>query len=81
MQEHTVRSYGEDLRRLKETIARMGGLAERQVADAAMALVRRDTDLAAEVVDEPGDTEADKEDGLAGSDNGGEDIVDMSMPR
>jgi phosphate transport system protein len=50
MQEHTVRSYGEELRRLRETIARMGGLAERQVADAALALVRRDTDLAAEVV-------------------------------
>ena len=33
MQEHTVRSYGEDLRRLRETIARMGGLAERQVAN------------------------------------------------
>jgi phosphate transport system protein len=50
MQEHTVRSYGEDLRRLRETIERMGGLAERQVADAALALVRRDTDLATEVV-------------------------------
>ena len=50
MQEHTVRSYGEDLRRLRETIVRMGGLAERQVADAALALVRQDTDLAAEVV-------------------------------
>ena len=50
MQEHTVRSYGEELRRLREMIARMGGLAERQVADAALALVRRDTDLAAEVV-------------------------------
>ena len=50
MQEHTVRSYAEDLRRLRETIERMGGLAERQVADAALALVRRDTDLAAEVV-------------------------------
>ena len=50
MQEHTVRSYGEDLRRLRELIERMGGLAERQVADAALALVRRDTDLAAEVV-------------------------------
>ena len=50
MQEHTVRSYGEDLRRLREVIERMGGLAEQQVADAALALVRRDTDLAAEVV-------------------------------
>ena len=50
MQEHTVRSYTEDLRRLRESIERMGGLAERQVADAVTALVRRDTDLAAEVV-------------------------------
>jgi len=47
---HLVRSYEEDLRRLREMIARMGGLAERQVADAAQALIRRDTDLAAEVV-------------------------------
>ena len=50
MQEHTVRSYSEELRRLREMIVRMGGLAERQVADAALALVRHDTDLAAEVV-------------------------------
>ena len=50
MPQHTVRSYAEDLRRLRETIARMGGLAERQVADAALAPVRRDADLAAEVV-------------------------------
>jgi ABC-type polar amino acid transport system ATPase subunit len=45
MQEHTVRSYG-GAAPLREMIARMGGLAERQVADAALALVRRDTDLA-----------------------------------
>ena len=31
-------------------IARMGGLAERQVADAVASLLRRDTDLATEVV-------------------------------
>jgi phosphate transport system protein len=47
---HIVRSYEEDLKRLREMMARMGGLAERQVADAAQALIRRDTDLAAEVV-------------------------------
>ncbi|WP_424814754.1 phosphate signaling complex protein PhoU [Roseococcus sp. YIM B11640] len=47
---HIVKSYDEDLRRLREMIARMGGLAERQVADAADALIRRDSDLAAEVV-------------------------------
>ena len=45
-----VKSYEEELRRLRELIARMGGLAERQVADSAYALVRRDPDLAAEVV-------------------------------
>jgi phosphate transport system protein len=47
---HTVRSYDQDLRRLREMVARMGGLAERQVADATAALVRRDTELAEEVV-------------------------------
>ncbi|RAI58241.1 phosphate signaling complex protein PhoU [Roseicella frigidaeris] len=50
MQEHTVRSYGEELRRLRELVARMGGLAERQVADAVTALVRRDAELASEVI-------------------------------
>ena len=50
MPERTVRSYEEELRRLRDMIVRMGGLAEQQVADAANALVRRDTDLAAEVV-------------------------------
>lgn len=48
--EHIVRSYDEDLRRLRDMASRMGGLAERQVADATRALVRRDTVLATEVV-------------------------------
>jgi phosphate transport system protein len=48
--EHIVRSYDEDLRKLRDMTARMGGLAERQVADATRALVRRDTALASEVV-------------------------------
>jgi phosphate transport system protein len=48
--EHIVRSYDEDLKRLRDMTARMGGLAERQVADATRALVRRDTELASEVV-------------------------------
>ena len=50
MPEHTVRSYEEELNRLRDTIARMGGLAERQVAEATTALVERDGDAAAEVV-------------------------------
>ncbi|MCS6892379.1 MAG: phosphate signaling complex protein PhoU [Rhodovarius sp.] len=47
---HVVSSYDQELRRLREMIARMGGLVERQVAEATEALIRRDTDLAAEVV-------------------------------
>jgi phosphate transport system protein len=47
---HMVRSYDEDLRRLREMLTRMGGLAERQVADATGALIDRDAELAAEVV-------------------------------
>ena len=50
MQHHTVRSYAEELKRLKGLIVRMGGLAERQVADATNALVRHDAELANEVV-------------------------------
>jgi phosphate transport system protein len=48
--QHTVRSYDEELKRLRGMIARMGGLAERQVADATRALVQHDTTLAAAVV-------------------------------
>jgi phosphate transport system protein len=48
--EHIVRSYDDQLRRLRDMVARMGGLAERQVHDATIALVRRDVVLAAEVV-------------------------------
>jgi phosphate transport system protein len=55
---HIVKSYEEDLRRLRETVARMGGLAERQVADSVEALIRRDTDLAARVVQRDGALDA-----------------------
>jgi len=48
--EHLVRSYGEQLRKLRDMVARMGGLAERQVNDSTVALIRRDAQLAAEVV-------------------------------
>jgi phosphate transport system protein len=48
--DHIVRSYDEQLRRLRDMVARMGGLSERQVHDATQALVRRDAALAAEVI-------------------------------
>ena len=48
--DHIVRSYEEQLRKLRDMVARMGGLAERQVNDAAIALTRRDARLASEVI-------------------------------
>ncbi len=57
-QEHTVKSYAEELKRLSGMIIRMGGLAERAVADATHALVERDSDLATDVVQR--DVEIDK---------------------
>jgi phosphate transport system protein len=52
--EHIVKSYDEQLRKLRDMVGRMGGLAERQVHDATTALVRHDTGLAAEVIGRDG---------------------------
>ena len=48
--EHTVKSYDDELKNLNQTIAQMGGLAEAQLQSAIEALVKRDSDLAAQVV-------------------------------
>jgi len=50
MREHTVKSYDEDLGRLRDTISRMGGMAENQLSEAVQALVKRDGERAAHVV-------------------------------
>jgi phosphate transport system protein len=50
MTERTVKSYEDELNTLMAECARMGGLAEAQVADALEAVVRRDQSLAANVV-------------------------------
>ncbi|MSO75478.1 MAG: phosphate signaling complex protein PhoU [Alphaproteobacteria bacterium] len=50
MPEHIVRSFDEELAKVKELIAAMGGLAEAQLSDATEALARRDTVLADRVV-------------------------------
>jgi len=49
--EHIIKSYDEELRRLNNTITEMGGLAETQLATAISAVVERDSDLAASVVE------------------------------
>jgi len=50
--EHIVKSYDEELSRLTSTIIAMGGLAEAQLANAIRAVMERDSDLGAEVVQE-----------------------------
>jgi phosphate transport system protein len=49
--EHIVKSYDEELERLKKIIVEMGGMAESQIASAIEAVVKRDTDLAALVIE------------------------------
>jgi phosphate transport system protein len=48
--EHIIKSYDDELGRLKQIIVEMGGMAESQLADAIEAVVKRDTDLAAQVI-------------------------------
>jgi phosphate transport system protein len=50
MVEHTVKAFDDEIGALRGLIAEMGGLAEVAIAQSVEALVRRDTDLAAQVV-------------------------------
>lgn len=56
-QRHTVRSYDDDMNELTGKIIEMGGIAEQQVAMAIQALVERDIELAAKVIE--GDRQVD----------------------
>jgi phosphate transport system protein len=49
--EHIIKPYDEELRRLSGAITEMGGLAESQLAAAIDAVIKRDSDLAADVVE------------------------------
>ena len=44
--QHTNRQYEEELRGLRTSLLQMGGLVERQIANAVDALVERDSELA-----------------------------------
>lgn len=48
--EHTVKSYDEELDRMNNAVLEMGGLVERQLAASIDSLVRRDGDLASQVI-------------------------------
>ena len=48
--QHTVKAYGEELDQITADVARMGGLAEAQIADAIQSIARRDNALAQAVI-------------------------------
>ncbi len=48
---HTVKSYGDELNQLTADVARMGGLAEAQIADAVESMARRDIGLGEAVIE------------------------------
>jgi phosphate transport system protein len=56
--EHIVKSYDEELSRLSKMIVEMGGLAESQLAAAIEAVIKRDSELAARVIE--GDDKVDQ---------------------
>ncbi|MET0606178.1 MAG: phosphate signaling complex protein PhoU [Beijerinckiaceae bacterium] len=49
-QEHIVKSFDTDLQELRRAIAEMGGIAEKMLDDAIIALGRRDPELAQKVI-------------------------------
>jgi phosphate transport system protein len=49
MTDHTMKAFDSDLQDLARMVAEMGGLAEKQVADAVAALAKRDTGLSQRV--------------------------------
>jgi phosphate transport system protein len=48
--DHTLKAFDTDLQEITRKVAEMGGLAERQIADAIQALMERDVDLAERVI-------------------------------
>jgi phosphate transport system protein len=56
--EHILKSYDQELQRLDNSIAEMGGMAESQLAAAIDAVVKRDSDLASSVIE--GDAKVDE---------------------
>ncbi len=50
MSDHIVSSFDHDLNTLRSSIAEMGGISEKMLADAVTALVRRDETLAQQVI-------------------------------
>lgn len=58
MADHTVKSYDEQLKRLRDTLMRIGGIVENALAEAMNAMVRRDAALASAVVQRDAEVDA-----------------------
>src|SRR5262245_13637074 len=50
MSNHITKAFDADLQELNRMVAEMGGLAEKEIADAVQALTRRDIDLARKLI-------------------------------
>jgi phosphate transport system protein len=50
-QEHIIKSYDEELQRLDNALTQMGGIAESQLGAAIEAVIKRDSDVATEVIE------------------------------
>ena len=50
MSNHITKAFDADLQELNRMVAEMGGLAEKEIADAVHALTRRDVDLAHKLI-------------------------------
>jgi phosphate transport system protein len=48
--DHTAKAFDTDLQEIARKVAEMGGIAERQIADAAQALVERDLELGERII-------------------------------
>jgi phosphate transport system protein len=48
--DHTARAFDSDLQEIARKVAEMGGLTEKQIADAVRSLVERDAELAEQVI-------------------------------
>jgi phosphate transport system protein len=53
MSEHTVAAFDEELSELAVRVAQMGGLVEKALTEAVLALERGDEDLARRVIEPP----------------------------
>jgi phosphate transport system protein len=49
--DHIIKSYDQELQRLDNIVAEMGGLGESQLASAMEAVIKRDSELAAQVIE------------------------------